>query len=114
MAEGTGQSSGKVVELDLYNPTGRTVTREIGPFVTTAREGRQAYVINNTYRVEVPPQSTVSLDIADNIADISAIAMQNSATAGEHNEQARRLKELAAHLKAAMSRFRLGELRAIA
>ena len=69
-AKGTGQTTGHVADLTLYNPTNNPVTTDVGSLLIPSGGQYQPYIVPNVVTVTVPAHSTTNVPVQGFCADI--------------------------------------------
>lgn len=67
---GTGNTSGHIANLTLYNPTNQAVTTEIGPCFIPSDGEYQPYIVPGVTSVTVAPGATANIPLHGYCADI--------------------------------------------
>jgi hypothetical protein len=79
-AHSAGRTTGHIATLDIYNPSFREVSVEIGPFFIPGEENYQGFVVNKTYSLKIPPFGTNSIELEGYCTNI----FEATAPAGVH------------------------------
>lgn len=69
-AKGTGQTTGHIADLALYNPTDAPVTATTGPLFIPSGGQYQPYIVPNAATVTVPPHTTANVPLLGFCTDI--------------------------------------------
>lgn len=60
---GTGQTTGHVVDLHIYNSSTNRVKMELGPFLIPSADTTQGYVVQDLYEVIIPAGAEIKLEL---------------------------------------------------
>lgn len=60
---GTGNTTGHIVDINIYNATTKRVDLEIGPYLIPSADTTQGYVVPDSYDVTIPAGGEVKLEL---------------------------------------------------
>jgi hypothetical protein len=60
---GTGNTTGHIVDINIYNATAKRVDLEIGPYLIPSADTTQGYVVPDSYDVTIPAGGEVKLEL---------------------------------------------------
>ncbi len=62
-ATGTGNTTGHIVDIDIYNSTKKKIKLKLGPYLIPSADTTQGYVVPDAYEVLVPAGGEIKLEL---------------------------------------------------
>ncbi len=62
-AAGTGNTTGHIVDLDIYNSTAKRLKLNLGPYLIPSADTTQGYVVPDRYEVDVPAGGVKKIEL---------------------------------------------------